>query len=70
MFRGEFVGLNGGADFHAIDIEGLHRAIMGHLWTLPICLVRSPPLLALRAVGVEAPTNLQNFLNQIAEEER
>jgi len=25
MFRGEFVGLNGGADFYATDIEGLHR---------------------------------------------
>ena len=23
MFRGEFVGLNGGADFYATDIEGL-----------------------------------------------
>lgn len=25
MFRGEFVGLNGGADFYATDIEGLKR---------------------------------------------
>ena len=25
MFRGEFVGLNGGADFYAADIEGLRR---------------------------------------------
>jgi len=25
MFRGEFVGLNGGADFYAKDIAGLHR---------------------------------------------
>ena len=25
MFRGEFLGLNGGADFYAGDIEGLHR---------------------------------------------
>lgn len=25
MFRGEFVGLNGGADFYAADIEGLKR---------------------------------------------
>jgi len=25
MFRGEFIGLNGGADFYATDIEGLHR---------------------------------------------
>lgn len=25
MFRGEFVGLNGGADFYAKDIEGLKR---------------------------------------------
>ncbi len=24
MFRGEFVGLNGGADFYARDIQGLH----------------------------------------------
>ena len=23
MFRGEFVGLNGGADFHAKDVDGL-----------------------------------------------
>lgn len=25
MFRGEFAGLNGGADFYATDIEGLRR---------------------------------------------
>lgn len=25
MFRGEFVGLNGGADFYAKDIDGLKR---------------------------------------------
>lgn len=25
MFRGEFTGLNGGADFYATDIEGLRR---------------------------------------------
>ncbi len=25
MFRGEFLGLSGGADFYATDIEGLHR---------------------------------------------
>jgi len=25
MFRGEFIGLNGGADFYAADIAGLHR---------------------------------------------
>lgn len=25
MFQGEFIGLNGGADFYATDIEGLHR---------------------------------------------
>jgi len=25
MFRGEFLGLNGGADFYASDVEGLHR---------------------------------------------
>ncbi len=24
MFRGEFIGLNGGADFYAADISGLH----------------------------------------------
>lgn len=24
MFRGEFVGLNGGADFYAADVRGLH----------------------------------------------
>jgi predicted HicB family RNase H-like nuclease len=24
MFRGEFVGLNGGADFYASDVTGLH----------------------------------------------
>jgi predicted HicB family RNase H-like nuclease len=24
MFRGEFIGLNGGADFYAKDIDGLH----------------------------------------------
>jgi predicted HicB family RNase H-like nuclease len=25
MFRGEFIGLNGGADFYATDIEGLRK---------------------------------------------
>lgn len=25
LFRGEFVGLNGGADFYAADVEGLQR---------------------------------------------
>lgn len=25
MFRGEFVGLNGGADFYAADVAGLHQ---------------------------------------------
>ena len=25
MFRGEFVGLNGGADFYARDVAGLRR---------------------------------------------
>ena len=25
MFRGEFVGLNGGADFYASNIKGLHK---------------------------------------------
>lgn len=25
MFRGEFIGLNGGADFYAKDIEGLRK---------------------------------------------
>jgi len=29
LFRGEFIGLNGGADFYASDIEGLKRE--GHL---------------------------------------
>ncbi len=25
MFRGEFLGLNGGADFYANDVKGLQR---------------------------------------------
>ena len=25
MFRGEFINLNGGADFYATDIKGLHK---------------------------------------------
>lgn len=25
MFRGEFINLNGGADFYAVDIQGLHK---------------------------------------------
>jgi predicted HicB family RNase H-like nuclease len=29
MFRGQFVGLNGGADFYAADVEGLSRE--GHI---------------------------------------
>ena len=27
MFRGEFVGLNGGADFYAKDVDGLRREV-------------------------------------------
>ena len=27
MFRGEFVGLNGGADFYAKDIAGLKKEV-------------------------------------------
>ena len=29
MFRGQFIGLNGGADFYAADVEGLSRE--GHI---------------------------------------
>jgi predicted HicB family RNase H-like nuclease len=29
MFRGQFIGLNGGADFYAADVEGLRRE--GHV---------------------------------------
>ena len=29
LFRGEFVGLNGGADFYAADVAGLLRAAAG-----------------------------------------
>lgn len=25
MFRGDFINMNGGADFYAIDVEGLRR---------------------------------------------
>lgn len=25
LFRGEFIGLNGGSDFYASDVQGLHR---------------------------------------------
>lgn len=25
MFRGDFIGLNGSADFYADDVQGLHR---------------------------------------------
>ncbi len=25
MFRGEFINLNGGADFYATDVDGLHK---------------------------------------------
>ena len=28
MFRGEFVGLNGAADFYASDLEGLRRGAL------------------------------------------
>ena len=30
MFRGEFVGLNGGADFYAPDVAGLKREGPAH----------------------------------------
>lgn len=38
MFRGEFVGLNGGADFYANDIESLHKEAKISLQTfLAVC---------------------------------
>ena len=46
MFRGEFVGLNGGADFYARDIVGLRREGAASLKVfLDIC----------REDGVETP---------------
>jgi len=27
LFRGEFIGLNGGADFYARDLDGLRREV-------------------------------------------
>ena len=41
MFRGEFVGLNGGADFYAKDPEGLKREGKS-LWTCScVCAKRA-----------------------------
>lgn len=35
MFRGEFIGLNGGADFYAKDIDGLRRE-GGKYWLITL----------------------------------
>jgi predicted HicB family RNase H-like nuclease len=41
MFRGEFVGLNGGANFYAFDVAGLTRAGSASLRTfLDVCAER------------------------------
>ena len=38
MLRGEFIGLNGGADFHADNVSDLHREGMTSLQTfLEVC---------------------------------
>ena len=38
LFRGEFVGLNGGADFYADSVEGLHKEGEASLKTfLDVC---------------------------------
>jgi predicted HicB family RNase H-like nuclease len=38
LFRGEFVGLNGGADFYADSVEGLHKEGEASLKTfLAVC---------------------------------
>ena len=38
MLRGEFIGLNGGADFHADNVADLHREGMTSLQTfLEVC---------------------------------
>lgn len=42
MFRGEFVGLNGGADFYATDVSGLVREGRASLATfLEVCAERN-----------------------------
>ncbi|WP_374556577.1 type II toxin-antitoxin system HicB family antitoxin [Aquitalea pelogenes] len=78
MFRGEFVGLNGGADFYASDVAGLktegHTSLQVYL---DLCRekgiapykhysgrfnVRIPP--DLHATAVEAAAASQKSLNQ------
>jgi len=44
MYRGEFVGLNGGADFYSDTIEGLQReAEISLTWYLRMCHEDSVP---------------------------
>lgn len=44
MFRGEFVGLNGAADFYAADLEGLKREGKTSLEIfLEVCAERGSP---------------------------
>lgn len=40
MFRGEFVGLNGGADFYAKDINGLKKRLQYRLKLFLICVMK------------------------------
>ena len=45
MFRGEFVGLNGGADFYAEDIQSLKREGQTSLNTfIEVCKERNLPI--------------------------
>ena len=57
MFRGEFVGLNGGADFYASDIAGLRREGAASLKVyLDMC----------REDGVESPRQIRGNLSRSA----
>ena len=41
MFRGEFINLNGGADFYASDIQGLHKEGQASLNMFLLCVAKT-----------------------------
>jgi len=69
MFRGEFVGLTGGADFYAPDLKGLRREGSASLKTfLEICLEKGvePRKRYSGKFNVRLPTELHEEIAEVA----
>ena len=69
MFRGEFTGLSGGADFYATDVKGLKREGATSLRVyLDACAARgiSPMAKASGALNLRVPTELHRAVTAAA----